>query len=193
MNLSILVPNHNEKNIGYMENRLRLYFPFAEIIVYPDYFGRGKGWALRNAFKQSTKDWVCMIDGDGDIQASEIKRLIYYRGDNDIIIGVKDLRFMPFTRKIISYLSRLLIKTLFRLPVSDTQTGIKLFKRETLDTWQADGFEFDIEILVNAHRKGFKITEIPVSCTINRGKSIKILWKTLKDTLQLASLSRAVN
>jgi len=192
VNLSILVPNHNEKNIGYMENRLRLYFPSAEIIVYPDYFGRGKGWALRNAFKQSTGDWVCMIDGDGDIQPSEIKRLIYYRGDNDIIIGVKDLRFMPLSRKIISFFSRLLIKTLFRLPVSDTQTGIKLFKREALDTWKTDGFAFDIEILVNAHRKGFKIGEVPVFCTINRGKSIKIIWKTLKDTLKFRSSCRAV-
>lgn len=191
MNLSILVPNHNEKNIDKFISYMSLLFPSAEIIVYPDYFGRGKGWALRNAFKQSTKDWICMIDGDGDIQPTELKRLIYYRGNNDIIIGTKDLRYMPFTRKIISFFSRLLIKLLFRLPVSDTQTGIKLFKRHTLQTWKTNGFAFDIEILYNAYNKGFKIGEVPVFCTINRGKSIKIIWQTLKDTLKLRLSLRA--
>ena len=62
--------------------------------------------------------------------------------------------------------------TLFRLPVHDTQTGLKLFKREPLmrvmPRLLVKRFAYDLELLVNLHRDGYKIVEAPVVVTRTR-------------------------
>jgi len=57
---------------------------------------------------------------------------------------------MP-SRRIITFLSRLWIKTIFGIPV-ETQTGIKLFDMYAIPKFETKGFAFDIEILFKAKK-----------------------------------------
>ena len=54
----------------------------------------------------------------------------------------------------------------FRLDVSDTQTGLKVFRREVLEAvmpiLESDGFALDLELLVFANDDGFRIVEGPI-------------------------------
>jgi hypothetical protein len=58
------------------------------------------------------------------------------------------------------------VKFLFGLPVRDTQTGMKLVRREILtqavERTQLDGFAFDLELLVHLVETGAKMAEAPV-------------------------------
>jgi hypothetical protein len=81
---------------------------------------------------------------------------------------------------------------MFGLPVRDTQTGLKLFKREVLDKIFPEivvkAFAFDLEILANAHRLGYKIAEAPVHIDSKRefGRiGIKEIFETWVDTLAI--------
>jgi hypothetical protein len=69
-----------------------------------------------------------------------------------------------------------MVSFLFGLNVSDTQTGIKLFRREVLEDviprMRVSRFAFDIELLVAAHRFGYTITEMPVQVTYLRRGSL---------------------
>jgi len=65
-----------------------------------------------------------------------------------------------------------IVRLLFGLPLRDTQTGLKVFKREVLQCVfpriLAKRFAFDIEVLANAHRLGYKLVSAPVRLEFRR-------------------------
>jgi hypothetical protein len=82
-----------------------------------------------------------------------------------------------------------MIRAMFGLPVRDTQTGIKLFKTEVLrrvfPRVLVKRFAFDIEVLANAHRLGYRIVEAPVTLHFQRpfGRiSLNDVYCIYKDT-----------
>ena len=59
-----------------------------------------------------------------------------------------------------------IVRALFDLPVLDTQTGLRVFRRKVLDDLmpltRSKGFGFDIELLYLAHKAGYRIEEGPI-------------------------------
>ncbi len=137
----------------------------------------GKGGAIRQGFREAEGKYICFLDGDLDIHPRLIKLYIEYleREKADAVVGSKrhELSVVkyPTHRKILSASYSYIIKMLFNMPVKDTQVGIKLFKREVLEDILprvlGKKYAFDIEILANVHRKGYKIIEAPVEITLN--------------------------
>jgi glycosyltransferase involved in cell wall biosynthesis len=182
-NLSIIIPNHNEKEIEWVYSYCRYFFPYSEIIVENDYTGRGKGYTVREGFKKSTKDWIIFLDGDMDIHPREIKKLL--ERPEYVTIGTKEINSYSI-RGQISKLSRYIIRYLFRLPCSDTQTGLKLFNRKSLSDWKTSGFLFDVEIIYKAYKKNFKIKEVPIiSGKPSKRKGLFVLIKSLWELIIL--------
>jgi glycosyltransferase involved in cell wall biosynthesis len=182
--LSILLPNHNEKNINLLIKEIEDILPAHEIIVASDRSGRGKGWAVREALNHAKGDQIAFLDSDGDIPPRMLLRLIPFLDDFDVVVGSKRNHKAPIHRKIITHLSRIYIRIMFGLFL-DTQTGIKLFRREALEEWGTDGFFFDVEILAKARRKGMKMIEVPIEAEITASVSRKIIWKTLIESVFL--------
>jgi hypothetical protein len=105
----------------------------------------------------------------------------------------------PRLRRIYSFIYFLLVRALFGLPVRDTQTGIKLFKREVLEhvlpRVLVKRFAFDLELLANAHHFGYKITEAPVEVNFKRVCSrlrLPAVWNVFLDTLAIFYRMRIV-
>lgn len=132
----------------------------------------GKGRALKRGFRSATGGWVVFLDSDMDLHPGQIQTFfnIMSLDDADIVIGSKrhpnsQLNY-PWHRRVISFVYFSLIKLLFGLPIHDTQTGLKLFKYGVLEKIfpkiLIKRFAYDLEILVNAHRLGYKIVEAPV-------------------------------
>ena len=142
--LSIILPSFNEPNIKQVENDCKELFPSAEVIVVNDRKGLGKGWAVRKGIKKAKGDLIAYIDGDGDIFVGELFKLLRYIKEYDIVIGIKEHKKMPFKRAVVSAGYRFLIRLLFKLPVVDSQTGIKLFHRDTIPEFMTNGFAFVI-------------------------------------------------
>ncbi len=115
--VSILIPAHNCKKIDAFVQELHRVLPSAEIIVTEDRLKRGKGWALRQAYKQATGDVIAFIDGDGDIPPRMLLRLMPFLSDFDIVVGSKKMTNAPLHRKIITHLSRIYIRIMLGLQV----------------------------------------------------------------------------
>lgn len=151
----------------------------SRIIVTANYHNLGKGWALKTGFKRVKGEVVAFLDADLDIHPGQMGILLEKLNSDqcDVVIGSKfhpDSRLeYPWSRRFFSLCYFLFIKLLFGLPLKDTQTGIKLFKKKVLDRVfphvLVKMFAFDIEILSIAHHGGFKIDEVPVIIQFKRG------------------------
>ncbi len=158
---------------------------------------QGKGYAVRYGFWISSGDPVVFIDSDLDIDPYYIKVLldIFEKEKVDVVIASKRHKLSvvsyPTTRKILSDVYFILIYLLFRLNVKDTQTGLKLFRREVLEKIFEKAlikrYAFDVELLVLAKKFGYKILEAPVKINLKKNNfSIRGIYYMLLDTLAIA-------
>lgn len=137
---------------------------------------RGKGASLFHGFAESRGELIVFLDSDMEIAPENILKLVkvMQATDADVVAGVKDLQSNQFPplRRLMSRSYRGMVAFLFGLSITDTQTGIKLFRREVLTDAiprvSARRFAFDIELLVAASRFGYRIVEQPVEVAYHR-------------------------
>ncbi|MCX9028608.1 MAG: hypothetical protein OIN86_10575, partial [Candidatus Methanoperedens sp.] len=90
--------------------------------------------------------------------------------------------------KIFSEIYYRFVKILFGIKVKDTQVGLKIYKRTVLEDIcpmvLVKKYAFDIEILANAYRLGYKITDAPVEINMNFDSHVnkKAIWNMFWDT-----------
>ena len=95
----------------------------------------------------------------------------------------------PRFRRLQSWVYQVLIRVLFNLNVRDTQTGLKLFRRdvlrESMPLLAIKKFAFDLELLVVARYLGYqKVCEAPIALeyqfetTVNLSAAWRVLWDT---------------
>ncbi len=155
---------------------------------------QGKGFAVRYGFKHTTGDIVAFIDADMNIHPRQILTFIkeMERTDADVVVGSKrhpDSKVnYPVNRIIFSEIYYHFVKILFGINVKDTQVGLKLYKRKVLEDVcpivLVRRYAFDIEILANAHRLGYKIVEAPVEINLDFNSHVnkKAIWNMFLDT-----------
>lgn len=144
---------------------------------------KGKGYALKHGFQFAKSDLIMFLDADLDLPPEQINYFLetMKKTKSDIVIGskrcFKSNYHYPTIRKILTIIYRLIVHTLFDLSVDDTQTGLKLFKsdvlKNTLPKVLVNGYAFDLDLLVNAHKLGYKIVEIPVILDFQKNSTLK--------------------
>lgn len=156
---------------------------------------RGKGAAIKYGYSFVKGDVVVFLDSDLEIDPSNIKILLDAIGKGaDVAIFSKNHPLsetdFPLVRHVLSRMFYALTKMLFRLPVSDTQTGCKAFRRRVLDRVfppvYTRAFAFDLELLSYANDFGCKIVEFPIKVCFGREGSrltLRNVFRMFLDTL----------
>ncbi|MEI6971381.1 MAG: glycosyltransferase [bacterium] len=157
----------------------------------------GKGIAVMRGFEASHGSHVLFLDADLDLPPAQAFHFFEIMESErvEVVIGSKllsgsTIRSYPWHRRLTTAAYYAMVKILVGLPVHDTQTGMKLFKREVLQ-WTVPRmlvkqFAFDLELLAIAHSKGFRIAEAPVTIRFQGTWgcfSPAMVRKTAKDTL----------
>ena len=162
--------------------------------VHPIYVkvNAGKGNALKRGFAASRGSHILLLDGDLDLSPSRLTTFFDIMTEKRaaIVIGSKrhpnSVIDYPWHRRLASGIYYMLVRLLIGLPVSDTQTGMKLFTREAL-SWAFDrmlvkAFAFDLEVLSIAHAKGFTVAEAPIE--MHFGEKVGCLsWNNVKQVM----------
>lgn len=132
--------------------------------------GHGLGDAYRYGAKNITGDVMVILDADGSHTPEDIPKLVEKINEGyDLVIASrlkdgmrsKDMGRFSF-RAIANRLVAVTSKLLFNASVSDPWMGFRAIKKDvmlSLDTTSL-GQEIDIEMLIVAARKGYKIGEI---------------------------------
>jgi dolichol-phosphate mannosyltransferase len=159
----------------------------------------GKGTAFRTGFKNSSGKYIALLDADLDFHPSQLLKMLnaLKRTGADIVMGSKyhpeSKVNYPFLRRIMSKGYAFLVKLLFKMPFRDTQSGIKVFKREILGSvlssmTKANGYAFDVEILVAAYKQNARIIEHPVVLNFvknRRGFPVRMVLNLFAETIKI--------
>lgn len=127
----------------------------------------GFRWALDAGY-----DVIVEFDADGSHQPEELPTLLAALAHADMVKGsrwVKGGRVVnwPKSRELLSRGGSLYTRLMLGLPVKDITGGLNLFRAETLraiiDDVDAAGYGIQRDLTWLAHRKGFRIVEVPIT------------------------------
>lgn len=170
-----------------------------KILGYPS--NHGKGYALRYGMARAKGDYVAFIDAGMEIDPNGISMLLEHMEwyDADIIIASKrhpaSQVAYPLQRKIISKLAQIYSKVFLDLNLTDTQVGLKIFKREVLEKvlprLLVKNYAIDLEMLSVAKHLGFKkIYEAPIKLnydfdSLTHATGLKIIFNSFRDAMAI--------
>ena len=142
-----------------------------------------------DGIKTIRADVLLFVDADDSFRIEDMAKMINIirEGYYDIVVGTKDLTAenRPPIRQLMSFVKRLLTKSLLPVGVYDSQTGLKamngtsakyIFPHLNVST----GLAIDLEILHIAKKYHFRTLQVPVHCIDQEGSHVQIV----KDSLQ---------
>ncbi|MCD6097175.1 glycosyltransferase family 2 protein [bacterium] len=212
-----VVPAYNEeKKIGQVIEGLKKYI--SDIIVVNDgsldktaqiakekgvvlvshCFNLGLGAALRTGFclaLEKGADIILTFDADGQHNPDDLEKVItpILKGQADVVIGtrLKGKGNMPLSRKIISFLASLFTYIFYGKWVSDSQSGLRAFKRQALEKIKLSSQKMEVssEIIGQIKKHNLCLKEVPISgiytsYSLSKGQkivsgSVRIVWDVL--------------
>jgi hypothetical protein len=159
-----------------------------------------KGLAIVEGLKHAKYEIAGFVDTDGAFSGKDVARLIGHINGSDCAIASKwkGVTFAevnePFGRKVMSRAYNVLVRSLLGLSFSDTQAGLKIFKKSVYDTISHDfichGFDFDVELLLKFKRAEYRIKEefVPTRKTLKTSfrfrHTVGMLWDLLRLSLK---------
>jgi glycosyltransferase involved in cell wall biosynthesis len=189
----ILVDDGSSDDSGEQIARLAQRFPEEVVPLAMDHAGKGE--ALRRGAQRARGEFVVFLDADLDLPPEQILFFVAIQRVKkaDAVIGSKmhpdSTVDYPLLRRVYSLGYFWLVKALFGLPVRDTQTGLKLVRRDlllrALENTECRGFTLDLELLVRLVQLGAVMVEAPVVVQHSMkfgGIGLGTVWAIFRDT-----------
>ena len=147
---------------------------------------RGKGAAIRRGMLEARGEYRIFTDADGATPICELKRLEpALTTGADLVIGSRvlvDPAVSVTTRRHRVAAGRVfnwLVARIGLRGVADSQCGFKVLRGDVADALfgrlRTRGFGFDVELLLRAQQRGFRIAEVAVNWADQRGSKVGVL------------------
>ncbi len=131
----------------------------------------GKGAALKTGCEAASRlgaDTIVLVDADGQHQPPDIPRLIKALETTgaDIVFGSRKIgSTMPLMMRIGNTFLSAVIKLLFGVHVTDTQSGFRVFRAAVFDQikWNSRNYSVETEMIVNVGKRALRTAEVPIA------------------------------
>jgi len=117
---------------------------------------------------------VLTMDSDLNHDPEEIIDLLAASKEADVVVGCRSrsrglVKELPMFKRIISASTNWVLKNAFRMSSSDITSGFRIYSTKAIESIRDDlvskNFEVTAELLIRAKKKGFSITEVPITFT----------------------------
>lgn len=132
---------------------------------------RGYGAAISTAARAARGKYLVMADADDSYDWSEVNAFVdALEAGADLVMGnrfaggIESGAMRPLHRYLGNPVLSAIARSLHRAPIHDFHCGMRGFTREAFDRIGArsPGMEFASEMVINAHRAGLNICEVPI-------------------------------
>jgi len=167
----------------------------------------GKGYAVRRGIMESKGEYVmfadsgCCVPYENALRGLELLK----NGQCDIAHGSRKMqgchigKAQSLYRRICSRIFHWYVIIRMKIPseLTDTQCGFKIYRgdvaRNLYGESSTDGFAFDIEIIMRAQKRGYRIKEFPLHWSCDRDSRLspsRSVWHVLSE---LATIKRLLS
>jgi len=165
----------------------------VDIVQHPTNLGKGE--ALKSGFRAALAqdvDAVLTLDADGQHAPEDIPRFIeaYKKTRASLIIGQRDFRQMPFSRRLANNLGQRTLHAALGKFIPDNQSGFRLIDRYLVEAMldnSETGFEFEVEMILFCVAEKIVIEWVPIR-TIYQDETSHI--KPIQHVIKYLSLLR---
>lgn len=153
----------------------------------------------KQSYNNADDNFIIQLDADLSHDPQMIPEILRKAQNDqcDIVLGSRYIQGggtvnWDFFRKLVSRFGNFYARLVLNLPYRDLTGGYKCFRAEILKNIDLDhlssvGYNFQIETTYRAHKKGFKIAEIPITFTerktgeskFNLGIMLEAFWRVL--------------
>jgi glycosyltransferase involved in cell wall biosynthesis len=140
---------------------------------------QGKGAALKRGYRAALESGaaaVIQLDADGQHDPAEIPGFLRkFRGTRaDLIIGERQFDQMPLVRRASNTIGRAAFSWAMGRRINDNQSGYRLLSRRLMEAVLASdesGYEFEMDQIVIAVKRGWRIEGVPIRTIYGEEKS----------------------
>ena len=184
----IIVDDGSKDRTGEIADKLAKKYSFIRVIHHRS--NKGYGEALKSGFYSAKYEWIVFTDSDGQLDFSEVAKLIEVKNDVDIVVGYRLDRQDSLVRKLFGTGWTMLANLLLGTKVRDVDCAFKLINKKVIETIprleSTRGGMISPELLGRAIKTGFKIKEVGVhhfSRTKGKqsGAELKVILKSFID------------
>jgi glycosyltransferase involved in cell wall biosynthesis len=158
---------------------------------------KGRGRMVKYAWSKSEAQILCYMDIDLSTDLQALPPLVRAIADgNDVAIGSRQYKGSEversLKREVISQGYIFILKMLLGFPFTDAQCGFKAMSKKAVNELFPlivdDEWFFDTELLFLAHKRGYKVKELPVRWIEDLDSRVKILrtmWLDVKGVFRM--------
>ena len=160
---------------------------------------RGYGAALKSGIIAAKHDLIFFTDSDGQFDLKELRQLIRWSDEYQIVAGYRKKRRDPPHRLINALAWKVLVRIVLGVNVRDIDCAFKLFRREVFNRVQirSVGAMVNTEVLAQAMRLGMRIHEVEVTHFPRQhgkpsGANVRVILKAFLELIRLGRHLRRV-
>lgn len=183
----IIVDDGSTDGTAEHADRLVKMNPALRVIHHP--VNKGMGAALKSGFEAAQSDFLTSVPADGQLNPEEIGKLLEAIQDADFVTTRRTRPYKQFSRRMLTRGLQAFMVCLFGF-VPRQEAG-RMFRREILEHLELTSTSavLNLELIVKAHRLGYRFKEIPmelrerergktkIASAKGVGRMMRELWK----------------
>lgn len=189
--ISIIIPAYNEEKaiknaLEKLKKFMQSNFTDFEIIVVNDAssdqtkeimetipgiylvnhpYNKGNGAAVRSGIRAAKKDYVIMLDADGQHDENDLLHIANYLGDFDCVVGARTGENGSFHRNLANRFYNYLATYVTNIKIEDLTSGMRGFRRSVIKKFLymfPNGFSYPTTSTMAIIKAGYNIKYHPI-------------------------------